>query len=296
MKYKNIKGNKQGVTHVVYPLMNDSIDAMMYQKYDEKSSRPNALWSYKGDLLNVEDIDAEQLKFDLIKDPAKRAHLKVSKEIASLNSEKKLLNHKIDSLYRLKSSIEGQQENREMYKEGNKKALKETEAKLKELFREAKHSGLTSIDDIKRQLKEFETRRNRLVKKEDEIRSKEDKYEKEAREAIEKERNGIIHNSVENMVSHYVEEIGSDLKSFDQVKEGITELRKYSSSQMQALINKVKKEGRATLGGTFTKRDLKDLEHFKSKQLNKAISFALMKLGFLDKSFKKGEHPRDDGG
>jgi len=54
---------------------------------------------------------------------------------------------------------------------------------------------------------------------------------------------------VENMVSHYVEEIGSDLKSFDQVKEGITELRKYSSSQMQALINKVKKEGRATLGG-----------------------------------------------
>jgi len=300
------QGNKQGVTHVVYPLMNDSIDAMMYQKYDEKSSRLNALWSYKGDLLNVEDIDAEQLKFDLIKDPAKRAHLKVSKEIASLNSEKKLLNHKIDSLYRLKSSIEGQQTDREyyktlikdsIYKREHEKTLKEVEAKLKELFREAKHSGLTSIDDIKRQLKEFETRRNRLVKKEDEIRSKEDKYEKEAREAIEKERKGIIHNSVENMVSHYVEEIGSDLKSFDQVKEGITELRKYSSSQMQALINKVKKEGRATLGGeTFTKRDLKDLEHFKSKQLNKAISFALMKLGFLDKAFKEGEHPRDDGG
>lgn len=38
------------------------------------------------------------------------------------------------------------------------------------------------------------------------------------------------------------------------------------------------------------------MEHFKSKQLNKAISFALMKLGFLDKAFKEGEHPRDDGG
>ena len=163
------------------------------------------------------------------------------------------------------------------------------EKRLKELFREAKKSGLTSQDDMNRKLKELQTRMGELTEKEE--------YEKEAREAIEKERKGIIHNSVENMVSHYVEEIGSDLKSFDQVKEGITELRKYSSSQMQALINKVKKEGRATLGGeTFTKRDLKDLEHFKSKQLNKAISFALMKLGFLDKAFMEGEHPRDDGG
>ncbi|MGL4982251.1 MAG: SNF2-related protein [Treponemataceae bacterium] len=41
------QGNEQGVTHIVYPLMNDSIDSMMYQKYDEKSSRLNALWSYK---------------------------------------------------------------------------------------------------------------------------------------------------------------------------------------------------------------------------------------------------------
>lgn len=93
------QGNKQGITHVVYPLMNDSIDAMMYQKYDEKSSRLNALWSYKGDSLNVEDIDPEELKFQLIKDPKKRAKLKIQMDQADLKKKKRMLNASYDTLY-----------------------------------------------------------------------------------------------------------------------------------------------------------------------------------------------------
>lgn len=71
------QGNKQGVTHIVYPLMNDSIDALMYQKYDEKQSRIDELWKYKGDVLNVSDINPEELKFGLIKDPKVRADLMI---------------------------------------------------------------------------------------------------------------------------------------------------------------------------------------------------------------------------
>ena len=89
------QGNKQGITHIVYPLMNDSIDAMMYQKYDEKSSRLNALWSYKGDSLNVEDINPEELKFELIKDPKKRASMKILQEQADLKKQQKMT----DALY-----------------------------------------------------------------------------------------------------------------------------------------------------------------------------------------------------
>ena len=54
------------------------------------------------------------------------------------------------------------------------------EKRLKELFREAKKSGLTSQDDMNRKLKELQTRMGELTEKEE--------YEKEAREAIEKER------------------------------------------------------------------------------------------------------------
>ena len=50
------QGNKQGNVHVVYPQLINSVDASMYQKHDEKGERLSAIWSYKGDLLNVEDI------------------------------------------------------------------------------------------------------------------------------------------------------------------------------------------------------------------------------------------------
>lgn len=70
------QGNQQGHVHCVYPVMNDSIDSLLYQKHDEKRSRINELWTYKdGDTLNVEDINPEDLKFELIKDPQKRAKL-----------------------------------------------------------------------------------------------------------------------------------------------------------------------------------------------------------------------------
>jgi hypothetical protein len=71
------QNNKQGHVHVVYPLMNDSVDSFMYQKHSEKASRLDAIYSYKGDKLNVEDIDPEELKFALIKDPEKRAKFKI---------------------------------------------------------------------------------------------------------------------------------------------------------------------------------------------------------------------------
>jgi hypothetical protein len=94
------QGNHQGVTHIVYPLMNDSIDALMYQKYDEKQSRIDALWKYKGDNLNVSDIDPEELKFGLIKDPDKRADLQIIKEKENLENDVRQLGMQIDILHK----------------------------------------------------------------------------------------------------------------------------------------------------------------------------------------------------
>ena len=68
-------------------------------KYDEKSSRLNALWSYKGDNLNVEDYDPEEVKFQLIKDPEKRANLKIMRESADLKKQHRLLGATYDNLY-----------------------------------------------------------------------------------------------------------------------------------------------------------------------------------------------------
>lgn len=103
------QGNKQGITHIVYPLMNDSIDSMMMQKYDEKSSRINAIWSYKGNSLNVEDYDPEEVKFALIKDPAKRADFQIKQKTAELKKEVRLLGLLYDKLYYAKRDYDNAQ-------------------------------------------------------------------------------------------------------------------------------------------------------------------------------------------
>lgn len=89
------QGNLQGNVHVVYPVMNDSIDSVLFQKHDEKIHRINELWTYKGDALNVEDINPEDLKLDLIKDPTKKAKLILDNETKEVRAELSKINLKI---------------------------------------------------------------------------------------------------------------------------------------------------------------------------------------------------------
>lgn len=141
------QGNKQGITHIVYPLMNDSIDSMMMQKYDEKSSRLNALWSYKGDSLNVEDYDPEEVKFELIKDPEKRANLRILQQQADLKKELRISNALYDNIYDSKKNYENYQVQIEHYVEGMPEAEKKVDDK-KALYEEKK----SALDKAKKSL------------------------------------------------------------------------------------------------------------------------------------------------
>lgn len=104
------QGNQQGRVHIVYPLVEGSIDSFLYQKHDEKKSRVDDLFSYKGSTLNVEDINPEEMKWQLIKDPVKRAHLELNEEHAKLQRNRLMLDNQLkdyDSLI----------ENRKLYSE-----------------------------------------------------------------------------------------------------------------------------------------------------------------------------------
>jgi hypothetical protein len=104
------QGNKQGEVHILYPLMNDTVDSFMYQKHDEKSKRISAVFSYKGNTLNVEDIDPEELKFNLIKDPAKRADLQIKQEVEEINNRVLLAqatSDKISNAYQARTELVG---------------------------------------------------------------------------------------------------------------------------------------------------------------------------------------------
>lgn len=98
------QGNRQKKVHIVYPLMYNSIDSLIYQKHDEKVSRIDALWSYRGDRLNVEDINPAELKFDLIKCANMKADIMLEAEMEPLIKQLRI----IDESFELVKTAESQ--------------------------------------------------------------------------------------------------------------------------------------------------------------------------------------------
>jgi transcriptional regulator with GAF, ATPase, and Fis domain len=90
------QGNRQTKIHIVYPLMYNSIDSLIYQKHDEKVSRIDALWSYRGDRLNVEEINPSELKFDLIKSADMKADIILEEEMLPLKKQIKIIDESFE--------------------------------------------------------------------------------------------------------------------------------------------------------------------------------------------------------
>lgn len=90
------QGNRQKKIHIVYPLMYNSIDSLIYQKHDEKVSRIDALWSYRGDRLNVEEINPSELKFDLIKSADMKADIILEEEMLPLKKQIKIIDESFE--------------------------------------------------------------------------------------------------------------------------------------------------------------------------------------------------------
>lgn len=93
------QGNKQGVTDIVYPLMYDTLDARLYELYEQKKGRIDAIFSYKGNKLNVDDVDANEMKFSLIKDPKVRAGMEIDRRAEELKTEMRINDTQRDILH-----------------------------------------------------------------------------------------------------------------------------------------------------------------------------------------------------
>ncbi len=77
------QGNEYGYVRVVMPLVQDSMDVFVFQKLEEKSNRINDIW-YRGDrgnVLDLESLDPEEVKFALITNLDELAKVEIAKEI-----------------------------------------------------------------------------------------------------------------------------------------------------------------------------------------------------------------------
>lgn len=166
------QGNKQGIVHCITPLMHDSLDPMIYQKHDEKSSRTDDLYSYKGDKMNAQDINPEELKFALIKDPNKRADLQVMEYTEKNKNDDRMYGQLIDVLHKqIKIAFKSDED---IAKEAKESVYWRFEGVEKE---QEKIEGFNNdIKDLKAKLAQFKK----------DYKGKEDTFTRSDREALKK--------------------------------------------------------------------------------------------------------------
>ena len=154
------QGNQQGHVHIVYPLIYDSIDSLLFQKHDEKESRIDQLFKYKGNTLNVTDLDPEKLKYELIKDSTVRAKMKIDDTAAVIKNELLMLDSRLadyDSLVESKitftEKLAEKQVSKQSYIDNHAKSIANGKPNRSE---EEQKAGLErfdkSINDLNKQL------------------------------------------------------------------------------------------------------------------------------------------------
>ena len=154
------QGNAQGKVHIVYPLIYDSIDSLLFQKHDEKQSRINDLFSFKGNSLNVADINPEELKYALIKNPVRRAKIEVGdiaaekkKEILLLDNQLQDFDQLCESRIKWKEKLSDRESSKQAYIANHQDSLfKGTPNRSEEEQKAGEARFDKSIEDCKKQL------------------------------------------------------------------------------------------------------------------------------------------------
>lgn len=82
------QGNKRSIAPLVYPLVENSGDVMIYGKFEEKGGRINDLFSYQGDVFDVSEIDPQQKKIALLTNPEAKAQMEIEYDRARLDNER----------------------------------------------------------------------------------------------------------------------------------------------------------------------------------------------------------------
>ncbi len=79
-------GNPYEWVRIVLPLVQDSMDVFIFQKLEEKTARINDIWyrSDRGNVLDMDALDPEEVKFALITKTGEIANIIISKESKEL--------------------------------------------------------------------------------------------------------------------------------------------------------------------------------------------------------------------
>lgn len=101
------QGNKFGYVRVVMPLVQDSMDIFVFQKLEEKQARINDIWyrANRGNVLDLESLDAQEVKLALITDINRIVRLLFDQEKEQMEREYKRKKNAIEVIEEVESDI-----------------------------------------------------------------------------------------------------------------------------------------------------------------------------------------------
>ncbi len=94
------QGNPRAQVRIVYPMVYDSIDPIIFQILQEKTLRIKEVWDKEGNAstLSLKDFDPSQLKKKLITDPEDKAEFWFEENSKRLTDERLVINVRLEAL------------------------------------------------------------------------------------------------------------------------------------------------------------------------------------------------------
>jgi hypothetical protein len=192
------QGNKRTIAPLIYPLVENSGDATIYNKFEEKGGRINDLFSYRGKVFDIGEIDPAEKKLALLTDPKDKANMQIEIDKSSALNERILLENDKKELIRIEADKKQTIEEIEEYtgyleKNEDRYGSPLTENEVKEYKKELKLSKARlerldarlqakNITDIEANIKAIEVQ---MAEADIKIKSINDTYEEKLRHFTE---------------------------------------------------------------------------------------------------------------
>jgi len=105
------QGNTRSIAPLVYPLVENSGDITIYNKFEEKGGRINDLFSYQGSIFDVGELDPKEKKLALMTSPEDKASIEIEIDKAEAQSKLMMLTTELSNLSNLLSEKNSKTEN-----------------------------------------------------------------------------------------------------------------------------------------------------------------------------------------
>lgn len=182
------QGNKWPRVRINTYFTENSVDVFLSQKLQNKESRYEATLQFKGDELDVGDINFEEMKMDLITDPVRRAQLEfelkekelqleIKRKEADAGYKNRRAAELVEAMDRLASAKETAAKHPE--EEWPKFYVKQYTERLEQVRTKLKDRGI-DVDDIEREVEEAQKEVEALRKKITDLQAEKETVMKQA--------------------------------------------------------------------------------------------------------------------